>query len=103
MRIYNLTDHPSKTSISIRLRGGEIKPGQSIETEYDPKLEKMKEVLAIGTLPNWYKEWKESLLPKATSLLALKERFKAIEEAIEERLSTVDAVILVKETPTKKK
>lgn len=75
MKVYNLTDHPSKTSQSIRLRGGEIKPGQVIETEWDEKLTTMKDILALGSPPKWYSDWK-ALEPKAVSLSALEERFK---------------------------
>lgn len=97
MKITNLTDHPSKTSQSIRLRGGELKPGQSITAEYDSKLELLKDTLAIDTLPKWYSDWKASQLPSEVSISALQERFKD-KEVPKEEIKEV-----VKEVTSKKK
>ncbi len=83
MKIINLTDHPSKTSQAIRIRGGEIKPGQSITAEYDEKLELLKGILAIDEVPKWYSDWKDSQLPSEVTISALQERFRDVEVPIE--------------------
>ncbi len=97
MKITNLSDHPSKISQSIRLRGGELKPGQSITAEYDSKLELLKDILAIGEVPKWYSDWKTSQLPTEVSLSALQERFK------DKEIPKVEVKEISKEVTSKKK
>jgi hypothetical protein len=89
MKLTNITDHPSKLSQIIKVQGGEVKPGQTIEVPYDVKLEGMSELIALeGKFPLWYSQWKADKEVKVEDLIA---RFS-------------DPVVApVKETPTKKK
>ncbi len=103
MRIYNLTDHPSLTSRSIRVRGGEIPAGHSISTDYDEKLEGLKGILAIDELPKWYADWKESYKPQKVCLELLKNRFFDKPREVVYKLLDEMPITVIKDKPDKKK
>ena len=96
MKLFNLTDHPSKVSATLYIKGGKILPGEMIEVrDVDHRIMKTGNV-AIDYLPDWYIDWK---FPKVTM-----KRFEVkpeISEVIVEK--TAPQEIVQEKKSTKKK
>lgn len=81
MKLYNLTDHPSKTSSVIKIKGGRIFPGEFIHiSEVDNKM--LSSDLAVDVLPKWYSDWKNPPINKeyVDKLLTPKAEIEEIKE-----------------------
>ncbi len=64
-RIYNLTDHERFCSTVINIYNGHIFPGSSIQLSEDLVTDKvlaLGDKIAIDTLPEYYRKWKEGPL-----------------------------------------